>query len=110
MIKIKIPMFCYTINFAENERDNKKIYKIVEKVDEYKYLQDIAGICFVNNHNSYIIINQKNIQVLVHECLHAVKGLCDRRGIYDEEVLAYLLDYVVSELLIKTKISDVKYD
>lgn len=111
MIKIKIEMFESYVHILTEEKDFIKFLKKQKgkiKAETVKDFDGFHGICYNFGGNQYIILKKKTIDVLVHELLHAVKGICDHRGVDDEETECYMLDYLTASALNKLKITQVK--
>jgi hypothetical protein len=51
------------------------------------------------DHNIIILKNNVTPGTIAHECYHAVCNICKQKDINDEETYAYLLDYLVDEII-----------
>ena len=64
-----------------------------------------ADSCVIdyNNGTATIIIASNNMSVIAHECLHVKNAVWNRIGyspqVLNDEVDAYLLDYIITEVL-----------
>lgn len=99
---IKIKPFrytCYVIitNNILEERKNKKY-----KLEEANYLEEPLGLhCDGGTLYSYIFIKPNSqVNILAHEAYHCIRKLLRDIGAkQEEEVVAYLLDYLVEQLI-----------
>lgn len=104
MIKINIDIFETNLYISENEKDIRKIMKLINSKYSYEEYCDLFNGTYSSRFkDKYIILNTKRIHILVHELLHCVQDLCEHRNIKDDEFEAYLLDYLVKESLSKLK-------
>lgn len=78
---------------------------IKEALEIDPYIDTTADSCVTNNNNgtATIIIASNDMSVIAHECLHVKNAVWNRIGYspnpVNDEVDAYLLDYIMAEVL-----------
>ena len=78
---------------------------IEEALEIDPYIDTTANSCVINNNNgtATIIIASNDMSVIAHECLHVKNAVWNRIGYspnpVNDEVDAYLLDYIMAEVL-----------
>lgn len=95
-IRIDLAIFDLAVFFFIGEEEKKNFLKQTGKDDSV--LVDCDGF---NSFNAVWLANMKRIGVIVHECHHATSTMCGLLGIKDEETEAYIIGYLVNELLKK---------
>ena len=111
-IKINMGMFYYSVNvLIGNIKHVEEYSKHIEPKNDYDY-PDAQGYC-LDGDNGVIIWIPKfpktpiEYAVLCHECVHAAVRMLDTVDVpitkETDEVLAYTVDYLVSEILEKQK-------
>lgn len=103
---VNIDIFGCRVHFAIDDDDiTEMLKKIKRKGRDYKTLkklkENVQGICYRRGTETYIVLIKNTLDVLVHECLHAVKGITMNRGVYDEETECYMLDYIIAQIVPK---------
>ena len=95
---IIIPIFRLKIKIVVVD-DIKEALRIEPNIDTE------ADSCVIdhNNGTATIIIASNNMSVIAHECLHVKNAVWNRIGyspqVLNDEVDAYLLDYIMAEVL-----------
>lgn len=105
MYLIPIPCFKYKVYVVWEEKDYKHIDKYTGIKDRVDNDDDSwAGRVIRDGSRSYIVLRYRTLPVVVHEIVHVVKDIVDTRGIKDEETEAYLVEYILEEILKNGKI------
>lgn len=101
--KVEIPLFNSVVYFYRGDYDD--FIKITKEnkfnIDFDNTSSTADGISFDFEGVQLIWVDTNTSQaVKVHEILHAVLNICDSRGIdrKDDEVLCYMLEYLVKSL------------
>lgn len=95
--KINIKLFDYPVYFYIGEEEKEKFQKDFKLKDIDK---DTYGYVYAN---MVWISDKDDIEIIVHECHHAKYELTKTRGIKDEETEAYILGYLVKNVIKKIK-------
>ena len=96
VIKVELAIFDLAVFFFIGEDEKKNFLKQTGK--DASVLDDCDGF---NSFNAVWLANMKRIGVIVHEAHHVTSTICDLIGVEDEETKAYIIGYLVNELLKK---------
>lgn len=101
--KVEIPLFNSVVYFYRGEYDDFiKIAKDNNFIIDFENTSSTADGLSFNFDGEQLIWVHTNAPsaVKIHELLHAVLNICDSRGIdrKDDEVLCYMLEYLVKSL------------
>lgn len=96
VIRVDLAIFDLAVFFFIGEEEKKNFLKQTGK--DANVLVDCDGF---NSFNAVWLANMKRIGVIVHESHHVTSTMCDILGIKDEETEAYIIGYLVNELLKK---------
>lgn len=100
--KLEIPIFNSRIIFYRGELTDFQKLLLNEGFDISTEQENADGLSFDFEGTQLIWVSQNAPKyVVIHECLHAVLNICASRGISrdDDEVLCYMLEYLVKNLL-----------
>lgn len=85
-----------------NTKDLPEIKKLIKGAcDNHDHFK---GITIPDEVDCFIVYLEDNLskvseEVIVHECFHAMRFICARHGVEDEETQAYMLEYLFSQTL-----------
>lgn len=100
--RLEIPIFNSVVYFYRGKLEDFRDLLLKEKLPEISLNQDNAdGLSFDFGCYQAVWVDQNaSAATKVHELLHAVLNICDNHGIDrdDDEVLCYLLEYLVKNL------------
>ena len=98
MLNINIPIFRLKLKIVV-------VDDIEESLDIDPNIDTTADSCVMDNNNgtATIVIASNDMSVIAHECLHVKNAVWNRIGYspnpVNDEVDAYLLDYIMAEVL-----------
>lgn len=82
-----------------------KIYskKQYEKIAKQLLNEDILADAFCTGNQIYLNEKNKELGFIIHQSIHAVLNILKYKGIQDEQILAYTVQYIVEQFFKKFK-------
>ncbi|HKO40625.1 MAG TPA: hypothetical protein VJU85_05135 [Nitrososphaeraceae archaeon] len=101
MKKAYIEIFDVAVYLAETKKDLNKMSKMFNNTNITEDIFDESnnGLSFKYKGDYYLMVHNNTISTLSHEVLHAVIGMCNYRGIEDEETHCYLMTFIMKKFL-----------
>ena len=103
ILKIVNEVFEFNVEWLLSDDINEISEYLWSKWMEYTHNEKHWGITRIWNYTVYLYLPDKSDYILVHECIHAIQGVLDSKGIdtgYENtEVLAYNVDWLYRKLL-----------